>query len=110
MAVATVMLVPALRQVREAEAALADRFKAHLAGTPAGEYREVLECRVGDARGHVYRIDERLGALQPRRMVQTVLGNVRHLTGQAARLPFDVAMAVPSAVFRGRGRQRSTSC
>lgn len=103
MAVATDMLVPALREVREAKAALADRFKAHLAGTPAGEYREVLERRVGDARGHVYRIDEHLGTLQPRGRMQTVLGNAWYLTGQAARLPFDVAMTVPSAVFRGRG-------
>lgn len=103
MAVATDMLVPALREVREAEAALADRFKAHLAVTPAGEYREVLERRVGDARGHVYRIDERLGTLQPRGRVQTVLGGAWRLTEQAARLPFGVAMAVPGAVFRGRG-------
>jgi hypothetical protein len=103
MAAATDMHFPALREVREAEAALADRFKAHLAGTPAGAYREVLERRVGDARSHVYRIDERLAALQPRGTMQSVLTNVWNLTGQAARLPFDVAMAVPSVVFRGRG-------
>ncbi|NMI56009.1 hypothetical protein FNV62_07485 [Streptomyces sp. RLB3-17] len=103
MAVATDMLVPALREVREAEAALADRFKTHVAVTPAGEYREVLERRVGDARGHVYRVNERLDTLHPRGLAQTVLGNVWRLTGQAARLPFDVAMAVPSAVLRGWG-------
>jgi hypothetical protein len=104
MAVATDMLVPALREVREAQAALADRCKTHLAVTPAGEYREVLERRVGDARGHVYRIDERLGTLQPRGLMETVLGNAWRLTGQAVRLPFDAAMAVPSAVSRGPGK------
>jgi hypothetical protein len=103
MAVVTDMLVPALREVRESEAAPADRFKAHLGVTPAGEYREILERRVGDARGHVYRIDERLGTLRPRGRMQSVLGGAWHLTGQAARLPFDVAMAVPSAVFPRRG-------
>lgn len=102
MAVATDMLVPALREVREAEAALADRFKAHLAVTPAGEHRQVLERRVGDARGHMYLIDERLGTLQPRGPVQTFLGGVRHLTERAARLSFDAARAVPSAVSRGQ--------
>ncbi|MFF4352568.1 hypothetical protein [Streptomyces sp. NPDC001530] len=102
MAVATDMLVPALREVRDAQAALADRCKAHLAVTPAGEYREFLERRVGDARGHVYRIDERLGTLQPRGLMHTVFGNALHLTWQAARLPFDAAMAVPSAVLRGQ--------
>lgn len=104
MAVATDMLVPALREVREAEAALADRLKTHLSVTPAGEYREVLERRVGDARGHVYRIDERLGTLKPRGLVQTVLENAFHITRQAVQLPFDAAMSVPGAVFGGQGR------
>ncbi|MGC9542510.1 hypothetical protein [Streptomyces sp. UG1] len=103
MAVATDMLVPALREVREAKAVLADRFKAHLAITPPGEYLEVLERRLGDARGHVYRIDERLATLQPRGLVQTVVGGAWQITGQAARLPFDMAMSVPNVVFRGRG-------
>ncbi|MGW3729412.1 hypothetical protein [Streptomyces sp. NPDC000851] len=102
MAVATDMLVPALREVREAKESLADRFKAHLTVTPPGEYREVLERRMGDARGHVYRIDERLATLQPRGVVPTVLGNAWRLTEQAARLPIDVAMSVPGVVFRGR--------
>ncbi|MEU6770164.1 hypothetical protein [Streptomyces sp. NPDC046759] len=102
MAVATDMLVPALREVREAEAALADRFKAHLAVTPAGEYREVLERRAGDARGHVYLIDERLNSLKPRRLAQTVAGNAWHLTGQVIRLPLYAAKAVPN-VLRGPG-------
>ncbi|MBZ9645092.1 hypothetical protein [Streptomyces sp. PSKA30] len=104
MAVATDMLVPALREVREAKESLADRFKAHLMVTPPGEYREVLERRMGDARGHVYRIDERLATLQPRGVVPTVLGNAWRLTEQAARLPIDVAVSVPNIVFRGRGK------
>ncbi|MEU9440921.1 hypothetical protein AB0D42_08350 [Streptomyces sp. NPDC048304] len=103
MAVATDMLVPALRQVREAEAALADRFKAHLAVTPPGEYREVLERRAGDARGHVYLIDERLASLKPRGLAQAVVGNVWHLTRQAVRLPLDAAKVVPNALLRGSG-------
>ncbi|MBV7696875.1 hypothetical protein [Streptomyces sp. TRM70350] len=103
MAVASDMLVPALREVRKTEVALANRFNAHLAGTPAGEYRELLERRAGDARGHIYRIDERLGSLYSPGLMQSVLGNAWRLTGQAARLPLIVTMAVPSAVFRGRG-------
>ncbi|MFF3878329.1 hypothetical protein [Streptomyces sp. NPDC001978] len=103
MAVATDMLVPALREVRGAEAALADRFKAHLTVTPDGEYREVLERRVGDARGHVYLIDERLETLKPRGLVETVAGNAWHFTWRAARLPLDAAIAVPGALMRGLG-------
>ncbi|MGW1913414.1 hypothetical protein ACWCQS_22445 [Streptomyces sp. NPDC002076] len=103
MSVATDLLVPALREVRETKAALADRFKAHLAVTPPGEHRDVLERRLGDARGHVYRIDERLDTLQPRGLMQSVLGGAWQLTGHAARLPLGMAMSVPAAVFRGRG-------
>ncbi|MFI2347079.1 hypothetical protein ACH492_08445 [Streptomyces sp. NPDC019443] len=104
MAVTTDLLIPALREVRETEAALADRFRSHLAVTPPGEHREALERRAGDARGHVYRIDEHLRALRPRGGVQTVLGNAWHLTGRAARLPFDAAMAVPQVMLRGQGK------
>ncbi|MER6735051.1 hypothetical protein [Streptomyces puniciscabiei] len=102
MAVATDMLVPALREVRESQAALADRFKADLAVTPSGEYREILERRVGDARGHVYVIDERLAALKPRRLVQNVLGNAWDITRQAVRLPLDAAMFAPGALLRSQ--------
>ncbi|WP_369387394.1 hypothetical protein AB5J72_07085 [Streptomyces sp. CG1] len=102
MTVATDMLVQALREVREAEAALADRFRAHIAVTPAGEYREILERRMGDARGHVYLLDERLNSLNPRGLVQTVAGNVLRFTGQAARLSLETARAVPNALW-GRG-------
>lgn len=102
MAVATDMLVPALREVREAQAALADRFKADLAVTPPGEYRELLERRAGDARGHVYVLDERLAALKPRRLVENVLGNAWDVTRQAFRLPMDAAMFAPNALLRSQ--------
>ncbi|MEU8976541.1 hypothetical protein AB0D11_46645 [Streptomyces monashensis] len=102
MAVATDMLVPALREVREAQAALADRFKGDLAMTPPGEYRELLERRVGDARGHVYALDERLASLKPRRLVENVLGNAWDMTRQAFRLPMDAAMFAPNALLRSQ--------
>ncbi|WP_158692836.1 hypothetical protein [Streptomyces roseochromogenus] len=103
MTVATDMLVQALREVREAEAALAGRFRAHIAVTPAGEYREIMERRMGDARGHVYLLDERLNSLNPRGLVQTVAGNVLRFTEQAARLSLETARAVPNALVWGRG-------
>jgi len=106
MAVATQVLVPALREVRVAEAALADRLGAHAAVTPVGAYRESLERRMGDVRDHVHRIDERLDLLQPRGRVRGVLGGALRLSATAARLPFEVAMAVPAVVLRGRATQR----
>ncbi|WBO66508.1 hypothetical protein [Streptomyces camelliae] len=102
MAVATDMLVPALREVREAQAALADRFKADLSVTPPGEYRELMERRVGDARGNVYALDERMALLKPRGRVQNVLGNAWDVTRQAVRLPLDAAMIAPGALLRSQ--------
>jgi len=106
-AATTQVLIPALCEVREAEAALAGRLSAHAAVTPPGAYRETLQRRMGDARSHVHRLDERLDALQPRGRVQVALGGALHLSGKAARLPFEAAMAVPAAALRGQatGRQ-----
>jgi protein CrcB len=106
MTATTDVLIPALREVREAEAAVADRLRAHATVAPAAEYRETLECRIGDARGHVRRIDERLKTLQPWGLVRTVFGGAVHLTGMAVRLPFEVAMGVPAALLRGKATQR----
>jgi ferritin-like metal-binding protein YciE len=108
MTATTDLLIPALREVREAEAAIADRLRAHATVAPAEEYRETLERRIGDARGHVRRIDEHLKTLQlqPRGLAQTVFGGAVHLTGMAVRLPFEVAMGVPAALLRGKATQR----
>jgi ferritin-like metal-binding protein YciE len=106
MTAATDVLVPALREVREAEAAVADRLRAHATVTPAEEYRQTLERRIAGARGHVRRIDERLKTLQPRGLVRTVFGGAVHLTGMAVRLPFEVAMGIPAALLRGKATQR----
>jgi ferritin-like metal-binding protein YciE len=108
MTATTDVLIPALREVREAEAAIADRLRVHATVTPAEEYRETLERRIAGARGHVRRIDERLKTLQlqPRGLAQTVFGGAVRLTGMAVRLPLEVAMGIPAALLRGRATQR----
>jgi hypothetical protein len=106
MTAATDVLIPALREVREAEAAVADRLRAHATVAPAEEYRETMERRIGDARGHVHRIDERLKMLQSRGLARTVFGGAVHLTGMAVRLPFEVALGVPAALLRGKATER----
>lgn len=93
----TQVLVPALREAREAEAAVADRLRAHAVVTPAGDDRMALERRIGEARTHIRRLDEHMNALQPPGLTQ-ILGDAWHLTRQAARLPLNTAMAVPAAV------------
>jgi hypothetical protein len=104
MAETTDLLVPALRDVRDAQAAVVDRFQAHIAVTPTGTYRRILERHVADAQDHVSSIDEHVEQLRPHDSLRDALDGVRDFAGQAtrvARLPFDVAMAVPVGALRG---------
>jgi hypothetical protein len=105
MAATTDLLVPALRDVRNAQAAVVDRFQAHVAVTPTGGYRRILERHVADAQDHISSFDEHVEQLRPHDPLGDVLDGARHLARQAtrvARLPLDVAMAVPVGVLRGR--------
>jgi hypothetical protein len=104
MAETTDLLVPALRDVRDAQASVVDRFQAHIAVTPAGTYRRILERHIADAQDHVSSIDEHVEQLRPHDPLRDALDGVRDFAGQAtrvARLPFDVAMAVPVGALRG---------
>jgi hypothetical protein len=86
-------------------------FQAHIAVTPTGKYRRILERHIADAQDHVSSIDEHVEQLRPHDPLRNVLGGVRDFAGQAtrvARLPFDVAMAVPAGVLWGR--RRATEC
>jgi hypothetical protein len=101
------LVIPALHDVRDAQAAVVEKFQAHIAVTPAGGYRQILERHVADAEDHISSIDEHMNQLRPHGLLQDALEGARHLAGQAtrvARLPLDVAMAVPAGVLRGRRR------
>ncbi|TJZ97071.1 hypothetical protein [Actinacidiphila oryziradicis] len=107
MTATTDLVIPALHDVRDAQAAVVERFQAHIAVTPAGGYRRILERHVADAEDHISSIDEHMDQVRPHGLLQDALEGARHLAGQAtrvARLPLDVAMAVPAGVLRGRGR------
>ncbi|TJZ93684.1 hypothetical protein [Actinacidiphila oryziradicis] len=107
MAETTDLLVPALRDVRDAQASVVDSFQAHIAVTPAGKYRRILERHIADAQDHVSSIDEHVEQLRPHDPLRDALDGVRDFAGQAtraARLPFDVAMAVPVGALWGRRR------
>jgi hypothetical protein len=101
MTATTQVLIPALREARQAEAAVTERLTAHAALTPAGQDRTSLEDSIGDARDHLRRLDDHLNMLQPPGPAQ-ILGGVWHLTRQAAWLPFHTAMAIPAALLRGK--------
>ncbi len=99
------VLVPALCEAREAEAAVAGRFRAHAAVLPAGEDRSPVTRRIAAADEHVRGIDKRLSALR-REEPRSVLGTVWGLARQAVRLPFDLAVGIPAAALRGRASRQ----
>jgi hypothetical protein len=102
----TELVIPAMHDARDAQASVVEKFQAHIAVTPAGDYRQILERHVADAHDHISRLDEHMNQLRPHSLLQDALDGARHLAGQAtrvARLPLDVAVAVPAGVLRGRG-------
>jgi hypothetical protein len=104
MAATTDLLVPALRDVRDAQVAVVDRFQAHIAVAPTGEYRRILERHIVDAQDHVSSIDEHVEQLRRHDPLRDALDGVRDFAVQAtrvARLPLDVAMAVPVGALWG---------
>ncbi|WP_164835894.1 hypothetical protein [Actinacidiphila soli] len=107
MTTTTDLVIPALHDARDAQAAVVEKFQAHIAVTPAGSYRRILERHVADAEEHASSIDEHLHQLRPHGLLRDALEGARHLAGQAtrvARLPLDVAMAVPAGLLQGRRR------
>lgn len=100
MAAAAEVVVPALREVRGAEAAMAERLAADAAIAPAGDYRTTLDAGALEARAHVRLIDERIDALQPRGPLPALVGSALSLAGQAARLPVELAVRVPAVALR----------
>ncbi|TJZ95479.1 hypothetical protein [Actinacidiphila oryziradicis] len=107
MTTTTDVVIPALHDARDAQAAVVEKFQAHIAVTPAGGYRQILERHVADAEDHISSIDEHMNQLRPHDPLRDALEGARHLAGQAtrvARLPLDIAVAVPAGMLRGRKR------
>ncbi|MCQ4079593.1 hypothetical protein NGB36_02990 [Streptomyces sp. RB6PN25] len=101
-AAATDVIIPALQEARGAEAAVADRLRAQTTATRDGDDLETMQRHLVDARGHMRRIDERLARLQPSKPLYARFGHALSLTGQAALLPLEVAVGIPTTVLRGK--------
>ncbi|TJZ99634.1 hypothetical protein [Actinacidiphila oryziradicis] len=98
MTTATALVIPALRDVRDAQAKVADTFQAHYAVTPDGPHRPSLRQHADDAREHLRRLDEPLEDFQPRRPVLHPLNLARQAT-RVFLLPLEAAVGIPAAVI-----------
>lgn len=102
MTTATALVIPALRDVRDAQATVADTFQAHYAVTPDGPHRPSLRQHADDAREHLRRLDEPLEDFQPRRPVLHPLNLARQAT-RVFLLPLEAAVGIPAALLPAGG-------
>lgn len=109
MTVMTDALVPALEDVREAHAAVIDRFRADMALTPVGPHRQTLQRHVADTEDHMARIGDHVREIRPR----TLLGNTSELVRsvsdgavRTARVPLEIGAVIAGSLLRA-GRQRT---
>ncbi|MDX3235019.1 hypothetical protein PV392_04840 [Streptomyces sp. ME03-5709C] len=70
MTLTTDALIPALEDVREAHAAVVDRFRADMAVTPVGPHRQRLERHAAQTQQHIARIDTHIRDMRPRRLLR----------------------------------------
>jgi ferritin-like metal-binding protein YciE len=80
-------LVQYLIEARATELALVRTLQAHIAMTPSGEYRTLLETHLRETRGHAERVSRRLADLgRSPSIVETVYDIGQRLTGQLLAL------------------------
>ena len=89
---ATDKVIKYLQQSRLAQIAITEMFTAHIALTPAGDYRKVLEAHVRTARRQGKEIDARLSELAERRrtirLAREATGLITSETATVARFPW----------------------
>jgi ferritin-like metal-binding protein YciE len=92
-------LVQYLNEAHALEAALVQTLVAHIAVTPEGPYRDLLERHLGETRNHTVRLEKRLGDLGAGRSPLAVgLGVLETVVGQAVAIG-----KAPIDLLRGTG-------
>lgn len=90
----TEKLLQHLNEAHALEAGLVQTLTAHIAVTPAGPYRDLLERHLRETRAQTTRLEERLGELGVTKSpIQAVVGIAETVIGQlipAAKLPWDL--------------------
>ncbi|MFE0633447.1 hypothetical protein ACFW3D_41780 [Streptomyces sp. NPDC058864] len=85
MTLTTDALIPALEDVREAHAAVVDRFRADMAVTPVGPHRQTLERHAAQTQHHIARIDTHVRDMRPRHLLRDTGDMVRTASAGAFR-------------------------
>jgi ferritin-like metal-binding protein YciE len=111
---ATDRLIRELNVVHAVELALVQTLTAHIAVTPRGAHRELLERHLGETRDHARAIQDRLAELGvTRNPVQVVAGAAEAFVGQAVALgkaPLDLLRgSSPEEKLLKNARDEATS-
>lgn len=89
-------IVQVLGEAHASEKAWSQILAGHIAMTPTGSYRDILERQRNEADRHAQRVQQRLSALGDRRgLLGTGIGVVTALFGQAvgaSKVPFDLLL------------------
>ncbi|WP_406724891.1 hypothetical protein WJ438_09845 [Streptomyces sp. GD-15H] len=107
MTVMTDALIPALEDVREAHAAVVDRFRVDMALTPVGPHHQTLQRHVADTEEHMARIDDHVREIRPRTLLRDTTELVRSVSDGAvrtARVPLEIGAVIAGGLLRA-GRQ-----
>lgn len=107
MTVMTDALIPALENVREAHAAVIDRFRADMALTPVGPHRQMLQRHVADTEDHMARIGDHVREIRPRTLLRDTSELVRSVSDGAvrtARVPLEIGAVIAGSLLRAGRR------
>jgi ferritin-like metal-binding protein YciE len=96
---AKAILIQYLNEALATERALVTTLQAHVAMTPRGPYRRLLERHLRETRGHAAALDARLSALgASASLIESTLGLAETVIGQVLSLA-----KTPLDLFRGHG-------
>jgi hypothetical protein len=105
MAVMTDVLVPALKDAREAHIAVSERFRSDATVTPPGPYRQMLDLQVTDVQDHLRRIEHHVRELRPPAVLDDTLDMARWVARSAVlatMLPLTIGSMFVTGLLRGQ--------
>ncbi|MFJ2722791.1 hypothetical protein [Streptomyces sp. NPDC087437] len=107
MSAKTDVLIPVLKDARDAHAAVVDRFRMNAAITPPGTDRQRLESQASEAQYHLGRIEARMREMRPPRgllsAAEQLMWVVTHGAVRASVLPLEAGVSAVTEIVRGRG-------
>ncbi|MFB7116015.1 hypothetical protein [Streptomyces sp. NPDC056190] len=105
MAAETDVLIPALKDARDAHAAVVDRFWTGVALTPPGTERQRLESQASEAQYHLGRIEARMREMRPPRGPLSAAGQLTWMVTRgvvrAGMLPLQAGVSAVTGRVRG---------